>query len=84
VCSERGALSLGRQLQYARLLAVQEYDLAAREFQRVAVTYRVLFVDLSKDRCPVFDYALSGWQGGPTLISSANDNGRQAALGRDS
>jgi hypothetical protein len=56
-------------LQYSRQLSffqrVQENDLAAREFQRVAVTYRVLSVDLSKDCCPVFDDALSGWQGGP-------------------
>jgi hypothetical protein len=57
-------------LQYSRTLSffqrVQENDLAAREFQRVVVTYRVLSVDLSKDRSSVFDYALSARQGGPT------------------
>jgi hypothetical protein len=70
VCGQQRALSLGRQLQYGRPLSffqrVQENDLAVWEFQRVVMTYGVLSVDLSKDRYLVFDYALGGWQGGPT------------------
>jgi hypothetical protein len=57
-------------LQYSRQLSffqrVQESDLAGREFECVMVTYRDLSVDLSKYCRPVFDYALSGGQGGPT------------------
>ena len=58
--------ALGGSALVLVLAHVEENDLAAREFQCVVMTYGVLSVDLSKDRCPVSHYALSRWQGGPT------------------
>ena len=58
-----GSLWFCRQLQNGRLLALkqscQERDPAIRKFQRIVMRRDLVFVDLSKDRCLMFDYLIT-------------------------
>jgi hypothetical protein len=65
--SFNGSLWFRRQLQNGRLLALtqscQERDPAIRKFQRIVMRRDFVFVDLSKDRCLMFDYFIApGYQ----------------------
>jgi hypothetical protein len=65
--SFNGSLWFRRQLQNGRLLALtqscQERDPAIRKFQRIVMRRDFAFVDLSKDRCLMFDYFIApGYQ----------------------